>query len=81
MEAAIFLDNVSTHSRLKAAGIMPTKERLMTPVSTHSRLKAAGSGEFGGYWPFWVSTHSRLKAAGFWPTHPEEQARFQHTAA
>ena len=48
MEAAIFLDNVSTHSRLKAAGIMPKKERLMTPASTHSRLKAAGAASVTG---------------------------------
>ncbi|WP_210389916.1 hypothetical protein, partial [Neisseria sp. HMSC068C04] len=33
---------VSTHSRLKAAGISPISRCLAIGVSTHSRLKAAG---------------------------------------
>ena len=33
---------VSTHSRLKAAGIKKTNGNLIVKVSTHSRLKAAG---------------------------------------
>ena len=34
---------VSTHSRLKAAGILKVPRLCRTGVSTHSRLKAAGS--------------------------------------
>ena len=34
--------NVSTHSRLKAAGVGVTIEGMNCIVSTHSRLKAAG---------------------------------------
>ena len=37
---------VSTHSRLKAAGIYDNVRQVKTFVSTHSRLKAAGT-EFG----------------------------------
>ena len=33
---------VSTHSRLKAAGIEKAKSDQVISVSTHSRLKAAG---------------------------------------
>ena len=56
---------VSTHSRLKAAGNLPFCIFADHKVSTHSRLKAAGFTVFdidiiGGA----VSTHSRLKAAG-----------------
>ena len=55
---------VSTHSRLKAAGIGALKMCEDLKVSTHSRLKAAGLNipfKINGYN---VSTHSRLKAAG-----------------
>ena len=38
-----YLVHVSTHSRLKAAGIGYIKNQEATAVSTHSRLKAAGS--------------------------------------
>ena len=56
---------VSTHSRLKAAGTdRPPLPHLIT-VSTHSRLKAAGMGTVGVFrYQHSVSTHSRLKAAG-----------------
>ena len=37
------LRQVSTHSRLKAAGSNSLTTRLLPYVSTHSRLKAAGS--------------------------------------
>ena len=55
---------VSTHSRLKAAGatlfgLYPEKN-----VSTHSRLKAAGKTFWASSIITTVSTHSRLKAAG-----------------
>ena len=35
-------DAVSTHSRLKAAGLLPADINIPNIVSTHSRLKAAG---------------------------------------
>ena len=34
---------VSTHSRLKAAGLIIHHTSVFWPVSTHSRLKAAGA--------------------------------------
>ena len=36
-------DAVSTHSRLKAAGLIIILDKSCKMVSTHSRLKAAGS--------------------------------------
>ena len=36
--------DVSTHSRLKAAGRRPDRRASFVRVSTHSRLKAAGLG-------------------------------------
>ena len=56
---------VSTHSRLKAAGINVGNQRAGISVSTHSRLKAAGWHRYGQTDGRSVSTHSRLKAAGF----------------
>ena len=38
------LEQVSTHSRLKAAGKTEANEAAIVEVSTHSRLKAAGIG-------------------------------------
>ena len=58
-------DAVSTHSRLKAAGLLPADINIPNIVSTHSRLKAAGFVEGTGRPGYSVSTHSRLKAAGF----------------
>ena len=55
---------VSTHSRLKAAGIARSGYLNVSGVSTHSRLKAAGHGSSMAHWRSYVSTHSRLKAAG-----------------
>ena len=55
---------VSTHSRLKAAGFMPSNTHCFFSVSTHSRLKAAGTECLCLSQTFCVSTHSRLKAAG-----------------
>ena len=56
--------DVSTHSRLKAAGLPPPYQQSGKYVSTHSRLKAAGLHlQPVGAAPC-VSTHSRLKAAG-----------------
>ena len=55
---------VSTHSRLKAAGISSVKCLSSLFVSTHSRLKAAGGNIEIMAFTHLVSTHSRLKAAG-----------------
>ena len=61
------LGDVSTHSRLKAAGKRQCGKWLVAIVSTHSRLKAAGYVmSLYGYQGS-VSTHSRLKAAGAEP--------------
>ena len=56
--------NVSTHSRLKAAGIGGVFIPHLPVVSTHSRLKAAGYATESANRIITVSTHSRLKAAG-----------------
>ena len=56
-------EQVSTHSRLKAAVPTRLNPYIRHEVSTHSRLKAAA---FRPAWPLThslVSTHSRLKAA------------------
>ena len=55
---------VSTHSRLKAAGVTLALFDMRTIVSTHSRLKAAGGALAAIVASREVSTHSRLKAAG-----------------
>ena len=75
--------NVSTHSRLKAAGVFLLHRQIFKWVSTHSRLKAAGvitlndKLEAQG-----VSTHSRLKAAGSnIACSGVYSPLFQHTAA
>ena len=58
------LDDVSTHSRAKAAAgklcAIPNGDR---PVSTHSRAKAAALEVELASWQYKVSTHSRAKAA------------------
>ena len=56
--------DVSTHSRLKAAGFVGLYHPERRIVSTHSRLKAAGSIIVACRVWATVSTHSRLKAAG-----------------
>ena len=55
---------VSTHSRLKAAGLGHLFADNFADVSTHSRLKAAGGTTQATARRWRVSTHSRLKAAG-----------------
>ena len=55
---------VSTHSRLKAAGSTDFIVFVIHIVSTHSRLKAAGPIKNHILPLLVVSTHSRLKAAG-----------------
>ena len=72
---------VSTHSRLKAAGLFAKQAFLISDVSTHSRLKAAGSFDSKILFSANVSTHSRLKAAGTPPFPPAGWKLFQHTAA
>ena len=70
-----FTDSVSTHSRLKAAGIGYIDDVCgIQVVSTHSRLKAAGSESSYAVLPLWVSTHSRLKAAGGVLMHPASKS-------
>ena len=66
MPVARFRDfqHVSTHSRLKAAGLGSTGGCFNIFVSTHSRLKAAGIPRRSSGFEAVVSTHSRLKAAG-----------------
>ena len=60
---------VSTHSRLKAAGIWVSRPSNSKTVSTHSRLKAAGARLcHAAVYLCHVSTHSRLKAAGHFIT-------------
>ena len=59
--------DVSTHSRLKAAGRSWQASQAAWSVSTHSRLKAAGVKFYGEELDLLVSTHSRLKAAGLAP--------------
>ena len=58
------LAEVSTHSRLKAAGWRASFKVIDNMVSTHSRLKAAGRLHRPACVCLDVSTHSRLKAAG-----------------
>ena len=72
---------VSTHSRLKAAGVGPSLGDDGIGVSTHSRLKAAGAGNFWADCVGQVSTHSRLKAAGSDVARFRGEIQFQHTAA
>ena len=72
---------VSTHSRLKAAGLDGVSQALGTVVSTHSRLKAAGKKFCWNVSQQIVSTHSRLKAAGCQMLLSKTHTPFQHTAA
>ena len=55
---------VSTHSRPKAAGLLLSQQAPLSIVSTHSRPKAAGPAETPKMAGSDVSTHSRPKAAG-----------------
>ena len=56
--------NVSTHSRPKAAGFIRPDQLGTEEVSTHSRPKAAGMAAIIPTMAKIVSTHSRPKAAG-----------------
>ena len=58
------LDNISTHSRAKAAGVVFSPHRLPRGISTHSRAKAAGQSIENVMSMYRISTHSRAKAAG-----------------
>ena len=62
--AAHECEDVSTHSRPKAAGLMSLHPNPVSDVSTHSRPKAAGSNDGRDFEAVIVSTHSRPKAAG-----------------
>ena len=74
-------EEVSTHSRPKAAGGGFSAFPVFIAVSTHSRPKAAGQAGELALRILLVSTHSRPKAAGC--AHAEENwaGVFQHTAA
>ena len=61
---AFLFNDVSTHSRPKAAGFENIKGRRHGCVSTHSRPKAAGLCVISDNSSHEVSTHSRPKAAG-----------------
>ena len=80
-DSRIWSHAVSTHSRLKAAGLGYYLYYLYYSVSTHSRLKAAGVGVMPSYTIDMVSTHSRLKAAGAKTNNIRLRWLFQHTAA
>ena len=58
------MNEVSTHSRPKAAGAVNQNKPHDRKVSTHSRPKAAGFSERFDMSEKEVSTHSRPKAAG-----------------
>ena len=73
--------DVSTHSRLKAAGGHLYGNHDFARVSTHSRLKAAGGYPACFKVCIDVSTHSRLKAAGKLVLLSGGAEWFQHTAA
>ena len=60
----LFLCQVSTHSRPKAAGLFGLYLNRDKAVSTHSRPKAAGHRPKPRQCAGSVSTHSRPKAAG-----------------
>ena len=72
---------VSTHSRLKAAGLLLAQIFTLVLVSTHSRLKAAGLPSRELIAKTQVSTHSRLKAAVQRQAKKQLSDWFQHTAA
>ena len=72
---AIFFDDVSTHSRPKAAGNPNPPHPPNTTVSTHSRPKAAGGAFETLTTAGSVSTHSRPKAAGL-SIIPDAMRRF-----
>ena len=56
-------NNVSTHSRPKAAATISFASKYLHAVSTHSRPKAAADCDCDGRRETMVSTHSRPKAA------------------
>ena len=55
---------VSTHSRLKAAGIEKAKSDQVISVSTHSRLKAAGRRYCDSCF-FWFSFNTQPPEGGW----------------
>ena len=76
-----FIEEVSTHSRPKAAGLNSCKILVTENVSTHSRPKAAGIYIRRRSQSYPVSTHSRPKAAGILNFAYSKVLKFQHTAA
>ncbi len=80
-ESCLPVEEVSTHSRPKAAGPSSGSSGRSTRVSTHSRPKAAGLTFCFSFSMFIVSTHSRPKAAGADTDLSEMVEGFQLTAA
>ena len=75
------MQDVSTHSRPKAAGSACTKSSLPKPFQhTAARRRLARPRADTGLGAD-VSTHSRPKAAGNRPNHRRRHQTFQHTAA
>ena len=77
----VFLSNVSTHSRPKAAG---PKDGLSEAESIGFNTQPPEGGWArlkGQKLRFAVSTHSRPKAAGSWAARGVLALMFQHTAA
>ena len=73
---------VSTHSRLKAAGINLLEKEFKHGVSTHSRLKAAG--ESAGHPHLFQYRFNTQPPEGGWSIKSVNQRTvygFQHTAA
>ena len=75
------IDDVSTHSRPKAAAPQPYILSWSGEVSTHSRPKAAAKFKVNYRDVYIVSTHSRPKAAAKAIHINITQTVFQHTAA
>ena len=77
------VDNVSTHSRLKAAGLNNEDGLFkMKLVSTHSRLKAAGDRKLSAV--VYVCCFNTQPPEGGWGFHSDTlyyTIMFQHTAA
>ena len=74
-------NDVSTHSRPKAAGSVIKRLKRYVKVSTHSRPKAAGFVCHSFTIRRKVSTHSRPKAAGLTLAYSRAGLLFQLTAA
>ena len=76
------VDVVSTHSRLKAAGMTEKTEYQIAMVSTHSRLKAAGPRpRAAGIRPIRFNTQPPKGGWDVFAAVMDVSGLFQHTAA